>query len=1123
MSFSNLERVGKGLEVLRRGLIPYTMREFKAMYGDRWWQVVSENSLTGAIGLERRKEGKAADEAYASLDVQALLVLMWHNWNEVFQVKLGHAGRSYVSELREVRNRWAHQQPFTADDAYRALDTISRLLEAVGSEHARLAKQLSKELLRKRFEEEAKKELKRTAREETKTGAMPGLKPWREVITPHPDVASGCYQQAEFAADLAQVLHNEAEIEYQDPNEFFKRTYLTEGLTHLLKMALQRVAGLGGDPVVQLQTSFGGGKTHSMLALYHLFGGMLAPGQIPGLEPILKDLGLSQIPRARRAVLVGTDLSPAQPRIKPDGTVVNTMWGEMAYQLGGREAYRLVEQEDRQGVSPGSGTVKELFDTFGPALVLIDEWVAFARNIYGVSGLCAGTFDANMTFAQALTEGAKRSRQSMVVTSIPASDIEIGGEGGQAALERLQNTFGRLESVWKPAAMEESFEIVRRRLFSHTVDYAARDAVIEAFIRMYRELPREFPRECGEAEYRRRMQAAYPVHPELFDRLYLDWSTLERFQRTRGVLRLMAAAIHQLWEREDKSLLIMPGTLPLDSPPVRYEMTRYLPDGWPPVLDADIDGPVSRPLALDRDNPNLGRYSACRRVARTIFVGSAPSVAAQRIRGLEEVRLKLGCVQPGESPATFGDGLRRLSEQLTYLYSDNSRFWFDTRPSVNRLAADRAEQMGEWVDEEIKNRLCKIRDKGDFAGVHMAPSSSADVADEQAVRLVVLNYRQYHSNGDADSPALQAARDILENRGSGPRQYRNTLVFVATDKNRVAELDRAVRQYLAWQSIDKDKEELNLDAFQTRQVEANVRRANDTVDARMQEAYAYLLVPTQEGTAPVEWEVSRISGGSDSMVIRANKKLRNAEQLITRWSPALLKMELDRWLWRETPHIGIKNLWGYLTTYCYLPRLKDEHVLLEAIREGICGTEYFAYAANVLEDGRYQGLKFGDLAAIVHIDNASVLVKPAVAREQLGREAAARKAAAEIRNGGVSYTPGTDSGGRWTGMENGRTGTSTAEANVSDEDIVINVATPVAPRPRRFYGNVNLDSTRVTRDAGTIAQEVISHLTALMGAEVEITLEINARVPSGVPDDVVRTVTENCRTLKFISHGFEND
>lgn len=1108
MSYSNLERVGRGLEILRRGLGPYIAREFKARWGNRWWQVVSETSLPGTIGLESKKVGKDADEAYATLDVQALLVLMWNNWNEVFQAKLGHSGRSYVSELREVRNRWAHQQPFTADDAYRALDTVTRLLEAISSEYARLSKKLSRDLLRQRFDDEAKKAKKKSAREVTQTGTMPGLKPWREVITPHPDVASGRYQQAEFAADLAQVLHNEAEMEYQDPAEFFKRTYLTEGLSHLLKMSIERLSGLGGDPVVQLQTSFGGGKTHSMLALFHLFGGQIAPGQIPGLEPILGKLGLSQVPRCNRAVLVGTDLSAAQPRIKPDGTVVNTLWGEMAYQLGGSKAFEMVAREDRQGVSPGSGVIKDLLDTYGPALILIDEWVAFARNIYGVSGLCAGSFDANMTFAQALTEGTKRSRQSLVITSIPASDIEIGGEGGQAALERLQNTFGRLESVWKPAAMEESFEIVRRRLFTDAIDYAARDAVINAFMKMYREQQKEFPRECNESDYQRRMTVAYPVHPELFDRLYQDWSTLERFQRTRGVLRLMAAAIHQLWEREDKSLLIMPGTLPLDSPPVRYEMTRYLPDGWPPVIDTDIDGPVSRPLTLDRENPNMGRYSACRRVARTIFVGSAPSVAAQRVRGLEEVRLKLGCVQPGESTATFGDALRRLVEQLTYLYSDNTRFWFDTRPSVNRLAADRAEQLGDYAEEEIKKRLLKIKDKGDFAGVHMAPSSSADVADEQCTRLVVLDYKHYHSSGNDNSPALQAATEILENRGTGPRQYRNTLVFAATDKNRVPELERAARQYLAWKSIDLEKEELNLDAFQTKQVVTNVKRTSETVDARIQEAYAYLLVPTQEGTGPVDWEVSRISGGSENMVLRANKKLLNAQHLITQWSPAILKMELDRWLWKESPHISIKNLWGYLTTYCYLPRLKDETVLMQTINDGICGTEYFAYAANVTEEGKYQGLKFGQLlpTGILYMDNVSVLVKPEVAQKQIEEEE--RKKADKATAGGPAYTikPG-----------DGKTDVKEPDEPEPDE------GPDNHPKPKRFYGSVTLDSARVGRDAGTIAQEVIAHLSSLIGADVEITLDITATIPDGVPDDVVRIVTENCRTLKFDTHGFEDD
>jgi hypothetical protein len=418
--------------------------------------------------------------------------------------------------------------------------------------------------------------------------------------------------------------------------------------------------------------------------------------------------------------------------------------------------------------------------------------------------------------------------------------------------------------------------------------------------------------------------------------------------------------------------------------------------------------------------------------------------------------------------------------------------------------------LGDYAGEEIKKRLLKIRDKGDFAGVHMAPGSSADVADEQCTRLVVLDYKHYHSSGNDHSPALQAAKDILENRGGGPRQYRNTLVFVATEKNRVPELERAARQYLAWKSIDAEKEELNLDSFQTKQVVTNVQRTNETLDARIQEAYAYLLVPTQEGTGPIDWEVSRISGGSESMVLRANKKLLNAQHLITKWSPATLKMELDRWLWKESPHITIKNLWSYLTTYCYLPRLKDETVLMQTINDGICGTEYFAYAANITDEGKYQGLKIGLMlpSGTLYMDNISLLVKPEVALQQIEEEKRKKEAAEKATQGGATYTIKPD---------NGKTAISEPDKPEPGDEII------EQPKPKRFYGSVKLNSTRVGRDAGTIAQEVIAHLTSLMGADVQISLDITATIPEGAPDDVVRIVTENCRTLKFDTHGFEDE
>ena len=310
----------------------------------------------------------------------------------------------------------------------------------------------------------------------------------------------------------------------------------------------------------------------------------------------------------------------------------------------------------------------------------------------------------------------------------------------------------------------------------------------------------------------------------------------------------------------------MPGTLPLDSPDVRFEITRNLPDGWTPIIDTDIDGPTSKPIAIDRDNPNLGRYSACRRVARTVFIGSAPSVASMKVRGLEELRIKLGCVQPGEAPATFGDALRRMSEQLTYLYGNERRYWFDTHPSVNREASDRAEDLlrrPEEVDQEIINRL-RVRQKpGDFAALNIAPASSVDVSDEMEARLVILGPAYPHSSRkDYPSPAIDQASKILNEKGTGPRIYRNTLVFAAPDRERLQELQHAVRQLLAWRSIEKDTDTLNLDTFQRQQVKDGIKRSEDIVASRMNETFIWLLVPVQErpAEAAITWTSYRING-----------------------------------------------------------------------------------------------------------------------------------------------------------------------------------------------------------------------------------------------------------------------
>lgn len=1097
MAITNQERVGKALELLRDGLWPFVEREMKAVHGDKWIKVAEEG-----FPHTKFKGGMVVT------DPANLLSIMLNEWNRVFEKTLGKTERNAVHTLKDVRNKWAHAGTFSSDEAYRAIDNAGLLLAAISAPQAQDVEKMKLELLRTRFDEQTRNETRKIAIEATKGAPAAGLRSWREIVMPHPDVASGRYQQAEFAADLWQVYLGEGSDEYKNPTELFRRTFLTEGLKQLLKGALLRLAGKGGDPVIELQTNFGGGKTHSMLALFHLFSGTPI-AELPGVDTVAKEAGVEIAGNVHRAVLVGTKISPGQPHKKPDGTVVRTLWGEMAWQLGGKEGYKLLKQADETGTNPGD-VLRELFNRYSPCLILIDEWVAYARQLHEGSDLPAGTFDTQFTFAQTLSEAAKGAKNTLLVVSIPSSDNEIGGEWGQKSLARLKNAIGRVESSWRPASQDEGFEIVRRRLFQPITDpalFTARDAVCRGFSDFYAAQHQEFPPECKETGYERRMRAAYPIHPEVFDRLYNDWSALDKFQRTRGVLRLMAAVIHSLWEKQDSNLLIMPGTIPMEVSSVQFELTRYMDDPWVPVIEKDVDGPHSLPLQLDRDNPNLGRYSACRRVARTIYLGSAPTQRTAN-KGLDDRQVKLGCVQPGESVATFGDALRRLTDRATHLYVDGKRYWYSTQPTVARLADDRAAQLHEHdVVEEISRRLREeARSRGDFAKVHPCPSSHADVPDDPDARLVILSPEHAHVGKDQNSAARREAAATLESRGNSPRNYRNAVVFLAADTQRLRELEQAVRQYLAWSGIWDEREQLNLDNFQTKQAETKRKTADETAEARIPETYQWLLVPGQpDPKGPVEWIEVKLQG-QDGLAARAARKMKAEELFLTQMGGVRLRMELDKVpLWRGD-HAGVKQLAEDFAKYLYLPRLRDSDVLLAAIRDGIgrltWNPETFAYADRYDEQQkRFVGLQAGRALQIV-TDGHSVLVKPDVAAKQLEAD---------------RQTSGQPSGaGGESGVGGSIAGVTTPTTNQSGDP-----AGTVPPAPRRFHGTVRLDPVRLGRDAGRIAEEVVQHLSSVLGVNVEITLEVQAEIPQGASPELVRTITENCRTLRFTNYGFE--
>ena len=1093
MAKSTRQYVFEGMEFLPKALIPFVETRLESSLTGHW-QVQVVQKLPGL-----RSNGKGE----IAWDLAALLNAMDRFWMDAFKSVLGRAERSIVNELVDVRNKLSHNESFTYDDAERALDSMRRLMEAISAGEVALPlSRMRDTILRTKFTElQRNEERRKTQRLDISVETVGGLLPWREVVEPHQDVATGEFQQAEFAADLAKVHNGSAPAEYRDPREFFARTYLTEGLSNLLIGAAKRLSGTGGDPVVELQTNFGGGKTHSMLALYHMVGDTPVE-DLPGLDQLLSRNELTVSREIRRAVLVGTSRGP-QDVISPEGErKIHTTWGELAWQLGGTEAFEMISENDARGIAPGSNLLEAIFKKCAPCLILIDEWVAYLRQVYKVDGLPSGSFDANLSFVQALTEAVKASPGTLLVASLPASQIEVGGEGGQEALARLKQTFSRVESSWRPASQEESYEIVRRRLFKEIPGdkFQHRDNTLKQFAKLYRENTNDFPQGCADEDYRRKLEKAYPIHPELFDQLYTSWGSLEKFQRTRGVLRLMAQVIHELWMGNDPSVMIMPGSVAVSTARVEPELLHYLDTSWQSIIAGDVDGVTSMPYKIDLSAPNLNRYSATRRVARAVFMGTAPT-HGQENKGLDDKQINLGVVQPGERPAIFGDALRRLTNQARFMHSDLGRYWYSMSASLNRLAADRAGQFEEAlvlmeIDKVLVGYINGLGERGHFDAVQVAPGGSSDVPDEPGgVRAVVLGVAHPHTGRDG-SEALTEARDILMQRGSTPRVYRNMLVFLAAEHRQLDNVKSAMRSALAWAEIDRETARLNLTQSDSALAKAKLAESNETLEARLKEAWCHLLYPVQESAqADLAWTWAKVPA-QDGLLAHASKKLVSDEGLLPELGPARLDRELQKYIWNGKQHLHLKDIWEYLNRYTYLPRVKNRSVLSKAVHAAVSAMSPgpFAYAERWDEaKDIYVGMAIsGALTAQVMIDGESVIIRPEVAEQHRQKQTAA--------------VPGE---GPASTEENGENTTTQPAPGTP-------VTSPAERNPTRFYGTAMISPERPARDIHQIVEAIIEQLTTLPDADVSIKLEIDAEVSSGLDRAKVRTLVENATTLGFM-------
>jgi uncharacterized protein len=744
-------------------------------------------------------------------------------------------------------------------------------------------------------------------------------------------------------------------------------------------------------------------------------------------------------------------------------------------------------------------------------VVLLDELVAYVRQFEPGKSYPGGTFDSNITFIQALTEAIKSVPNAMLLASLPQSETEAAGTQGHArwmCWRSILAGWSRSGSRWRPKRLSRSCAGACLTAWA-TLSRCAHSAGVRE---LYRQNPTRFPAETQEARYEERLVQAYPIHPEVFDRLYEDWSTLDKFQRTRGVLQYMAIVIHRLWNSNDKDPLIMPGSLPLEDAVVRNKSIHYLPNGWEPVIEREIDGPRSAAFDIDGHDTRFGSVQAARRVARTIFLGSAPSNAAQSVRGIRVDDILLGAAQPGQAVGTYEDVIKRLRDRLHYLYGEKDSYWFDTRPNLRREMESRKANLkdAEDVMPLLRDRVGRVFPKTNhFGGIHVF-TPSADVPDDFGAgpRLVLLPPSAGYRRQD-EGPAVLAATEVLEKRGDAPRLKRNRLIFLAPDADAVQRLRDAAKTFLAWRSIvdDVQQRRMDLGTYQADQAKRAMDTAEDSLKQMVRETYRWLMVPTEEmqrGKMVLRWETVSVAASAPSLVDEIENKLKEEEWVVYVWSPVHLNRVLNQWYFKEgVASVGALKVWQDSCQYLYLPRLLNADVFVQTVSVGCEQRDGFAYAAG--RDGeQWQGFAFGR-PGFVTLDEDAALISQAAAQAYLDKLEAEQQ---------TKLAP-TDA----SGVPEARPSNVASSGSKG----TVQVAAHAAVLPTRFFGVVDIDADTATMNFSTVVNEVIQHFAAQAGVDVKVTVEIEARYRDGFSTSLQRTVKENCGVLRFRTSVFEKD
>ncbi|MBN2002245.1 MAG: ATP-binding protein [Anaerolineae bacterium] len=774
--------------------------------------------------------------------------------------------------------------------------------------------------------------------------------PWFKGATPHISIQEGKVNEALFEAKLGEAIYDRGPEEYRDATRFFEKTYLTAGLRQLLLDVLHTVNGeRAANAIVNLKTSFGGGKTHTELAIYHLFKHPSDSLKVGRVRELVAEAGLAAPPPCRVAVLPCTRIDPTG-RTTEEGLRIRTLWGEMAYLLGGPVAFALVADADAKGVSPGEASLEAVLRHAGPSIILFDETLHYVAKVSEIASAEGDLAKQTVAFLRELTGVVDALPCNMLIVSLTASRPDQIGAGAQFWLERLEQHVNRLARPCTPIEGTEIHEVVRRRLFDH-VDAQAAAQTADDYYKRYATMG-GLPAQYTSAAYRDLIYRSYPFHPELITVLYERWGAKPGFQLTRGTLRFLALVLQDLWSRrtEVSPDLIQMGYTSMKESRIRALVRDIAGDPqWESVLGSDIAAPsASEQLAkaeiLDQERDD--DLALARSLATTILlysIGGNEDPTATR----HEIRLS--CARVGVEDSTWDNLLKQFQQRFFYLYYEDAHYKFRKEPNVTSLQHTYRVNLSQTGEVEARiNRMLLQDALGDnspshgFAHVYYVPQNAVD-RDDDTLKLVVLGFDHPMEGKKPSDEANEQAMGILEHHSQVLRQHRNTLVFCVPDREAARKARDCVADYLSWQKIQQNP--ADWDRIGATQQAVVKQQIDDTRSAALQaitSAYSWVLLPNENvhGTG-LDFRIIPLgSYGPGMKIVPMVWDSLTAKTPTAQWLLKSLTAEtfLERYgakAWPESERcVTTAQLWQRFTSQVGLPIMASERVLIEMLRQG---------------------------------------------------------------------------------------------------------------------------------------------------------------------------------------------